>query len=50
MGVVIPTFDPMLSTSDALRPNNPVIETKFDEVRSTITLRWRDATACSPVK
>lgn len=38
MGVVIPTFDPMLATSDALRPKNPVIEPKFDGVRSIITL------------
>jgi bifunctional non-homologous end joining protein LigD len=36
--VTIPTFDPMLATTDAAWPKEPVIEPKFDGVRSIITL------------
>jgi bifunctional non-homologous end joining protein LigD len=42
--VAIPTFDPMLATNDAPPPKNPVIEPKWDGVRSIITLR-ADGTA-----
>jgi bifunctional non-homologous end joining protein LigD len=37
-GVVIATFDSMLATIDAVWPKDPVIEPKFDGVRSIITL------------
>lgn len=37
--MTIPTFDPMLATTDAVWPKDPVIEPKFDGVRSIITLR-----------
>jgi bifunctional non-homologous end joining protein LigD len=37
--VVIPTFDPMLATLDGAWPKDPIIEPKWDGVRSMITLR-----------
>lgn len=41
--LVNPTFDPVLATNDAPPPRNPVIDPKWDGVRSIITLR-RDGT------
>jgi bifunctional non-homologous end joining protein LigD len=57
--VAIPTFDPMLATPGGRWPNSPVIEPKWDGVRSictlsadgTITIRSRngnDVTAAYP--
>jgi hypothetical protein len=37
--VAIPTFDPMLATADVPSRKHPVIEPKWDGVRSIITLR-----------